>query len=129
MGEKQCQANKQSPTVDISLLESWIKEIAENYPEGIVTAASRLKPSVEFLDFVSEILNKFSRKRSQDVLLSVFYTEIYSKWKSFFPSCNDQKVVNLVLIHFPQKLIAYYKNAASVTTAEPEVILLLYFYI
>ena len=115
--------------MDISLLESWIKEIAENlrdekiYPKGIVTAASRLKPCVEFLDFVSEILNKFSRKCSQDVLLSVFYKEIYSKWKSFFPSCNDQKVVNLVLIHFPQKLIAYYKNAASVTTAEPEVIL------
>jgi hypothetical protein len=117
------------PTVDLALLETFFKEIVDKlreekfYGETILTATSSVKPSVEFLAFVRTIFSNFCRKRNQDALLATFYKEIYSKWKIFFLSCKDQKAINLVLIHFPQKLVGHYKHATSNATGEEVIIL------
>ena len=88
-------------------------EARQLYPEAILTAITNVKPSEEFLAFIKTILGKFCRKQNQDVLLANFYKEIYMKWETFFPLCSDQKAINLLLIHLPQKLVGYYKDAAS----------------
>lgn len=104
------------PTIDLSLLENFVKEIATKlreekiYPEEILIATFSVKPREEFVTFVREIFGRFCRKRKQEALLATFYQEIYNKWKSF-----RQKTVNLALVHFPQKLIGYYKQATTDT--------------
>ena len=107
------------PAVDSVLLERFFAEIVEKlrdeklYPEAILTAITKVKPSEEFLAFIKTIFGKFCRKQNQDVLFANFYKEIYMKWKTFFPLCSNQKAINLLLIHLPQKLVAYYKDTAS----------------
>ena len=107
------------PAVDSVLLERFFAEIVEKlrdeklYPEAILTAITKVKPSEEFLAFIKTIFGKFCRKQNQDVLFANFYKEIYMKWKTFFPLCINQKAINLLLIHLPQKLVAYYKDTAS----------------
>jgi hypothetical protein len=107
------------PAVDSALLERFFTEIVEKLrdeklcPEAILTAITNVKPSEEFLAFIKTIFGKFCRKQNQDVLLANFCKEIYMKWKTFLPSCSNQKAINLLLIHLPQKLVGYYKDAAS----------------
>ena len=55
-------------------------------------------------------------RHDQDKLLAMFYEEIIEEWRNFFPSCENQKAVNLLLIHFPQKLVAYYKKKGTTVT-------------
>ena len=105
-------------TIDMPVLERFCKEIAEKireeniYPEKIIKTVEGLKPSEELLKFVSEVFSKFARKCNQDAFLAKFYGEIYKNWKSFFPACDNQVAVNVLLIHFPQKLIAYHKQSS-----------------
>lgn len=112
------------PAVDSALMERFFTEILKKlrdekfYPEEILAAITNVKPSKEFLSFIQTIFSEFCRKRNQDVLLANFYKEIYLKCKTFFPSCSNQKAINLLLIHFPQKLVGYYKDAASSGTSE-----------
>ena len=95
------------------------KEIGEKireknlYPEEIIKLVEGLKPSEQFLKFVSEVFSKFSRKCNQDAFLAKFYGEVYKNWKSFFPACDKQVAVNVLLINFPQKLIAYHKQSIA----------------
>ena len=103
------------------VLERLCKEIGggggireENlYPEEIIKLVEGLKPSEQFLKFVSEVFSKFSRKCNQDAFLAKFYGEMYKNWKSFFPACDKQVAVNVLLINFPQKLIAYQKQSIA----------------
>ena len=92
------------------------------YPEDTIKIVEGLKPSEAFVKFVSTAFSKFARKCNQDVFLTQFYGEIYKNWKAFFPACDDQKAVNVLLIHFPQKLIAYHKQSSHVPPGEVEVL-------
>ena len=98
------------------VLERLCKEIGEKireenlYPEEIIKLVEGLKPSEQFLKFVSEVFSKFSRKCNQDAFLAKFYGEVYKNWKSFFPACDKQVAVNVLFINFPQKLITYHKQ-------------------
>ena len=108
------------------VLERFCKEIAEKireeniYPE-IIKIVEELKPSEEFLKFVSEVFSKFAQKCNQDTFLAKFYREIYKNWKSFFPASDNQVAVNVLLIHFPQKLIAYHKQSSQEKSGVVEV--------
>ena len=92
------------------------------YLEDTIKIVKRLKPSKAFGKLVSTAFSKFAQKCNQDIFLMQFHGEIYKNWKAFFPACNDQKAVNVLLIHFPQKLIAYYKQFSHVLPGEVEVL-------
>ena len=47
------------------------------YPEDIIKTVEGLKPSEEFVNFVSEVFSKFVIKCNQDIFLARFYGEIY----------------------------------------------------
>ena len=85
------------------------------YGEDLIATLFSLEPSEKFSTDVSVLFNEFCRKKNQDVLLEKFYTLIYSNWKEHFPSCDDQKAINLLLIHFPERLVALCKQKPMVT--------------
>ena len=67
----------------MTVLERLCKEIGEKtreenlYPEEIRTIVEGLKPSEQFLKFVSKVFLKFSRKCNQHAFLAKFYGKIY----------------------------------------------------
>ena len=105
------------------VIQKLCKEIADKiqeekfYPDDIKMVEG-LKPIVEFANFVSEAFSKFARKCKQDVLLVRFYGEIYKNWKRFFPASDSQIAVNVLFIHFPQKLVAYHKQPSTAEASE-----------
>ena len=119
-------ASKNPPkrTIDMAVIQKLCKEIADKireeklYPEDIIKTVEGLKPSEEFVNFVSEVFSKFARKCNQDVFLARFYGEIYKNWKRFFPASDNQIAVNVLFIHFPQKLVAYHKQASTAEASE-----------
>ena len=119
-------ASKNPPkrTIDMAVIQNLCKEIAGKirqeklYPENIIKTVEGLKPSEEFVKFVSENFSKFARKCNQDVFLARFYGEIYKNWKKFFPASGNQIAVNLLFIHFPQKLVAYHKQTSTAEASE-----------
>ena len=105
--------------MDMEIVKTILRETVEKlreegiYPEEILDTISSLKPSESFLKFISNAFGLFCRKRNQDAMLSMFYGEIIKEWRVCFPPCNNQIAINVLLIHLPQKLIAYYKNASN----------------
>ena len=83
------------------------------YPEEILDTISKLKPSESFLNFISKVFGLFCQKRNQDAMLAMFYGEIIKEWRVYFLPSNNQKAINVLLIHLPQKLTAYHKNASN----------------
>ena len=81
------------------------------FQKEMIELISSLKPSEEFLHFLKEVFATFCRKPNQDLLLATFYEKIAKDWRSFFPPCVDQRAINLFLIHVPQKLVVYHKQA------------------
>ena len=79
------------------------------YPKDILSVVSSIKPSEQFICFVNKVFAQFCRKHNQDALLTTFYGDMVKEWKSFFAPCQNQKAINLLLIHFPQKLVGHYK--------------------
>ena len=105
--------------MDMEILKKILRETVEKlreediYPEEILGTISNLKPSEPFLKFISKAFGLFCRKRNQDAMLAMFYGEIIKEWRVYFPPCNNQMAINVLLIHLPQKLIAYHKNAGN----------------
>ena len=58
---------------------------------------SKLKPSEAFLNFIANVFRLFCRKLEQDRILALFYGEIIKDWKVYFPPCDNQKAINVLL--------------------------------
>ena len=103
----------------MQFLERVLNEIVkklraeEIYPKPILDTLSKLKPSENFLKFVTKVFDLFCRKRNQDAMLAMFYGEIVKDWKLCFPPCDNQIAINVLLIHLPQKLVSYHKTASN----------------
>jgi hypothetical protein len=67
----------------------------------------KLHPSESFVSFVNQSLLKFKRKRNQDKFLKEFFGNSYANWKEYFHPYGEQKMVFLMLIHLPQRLIGF----------------------
>ena len=67
----------------------------------------KLHPSESFVSFVNQSLLKFKRKRNQHKFLKEFYGNSYANWKEYFHPYGEQKMVFLMLIHLPQRLIGF----------------------
>lgn len=66
-----------------------------------------LRPSASFVSAMNDILKKFYGNRDQDKMLQRFYGETSKNWKEYFIPCEDQKIVNLMLIHLPERLLTF----------------------
>ena len=105
--------------VDMQILEKILSEIVKKlleekiYPKAILDTLTNLKPSENFLKFVTKVFTLFCRKRNQDTMLAMFYGEIVKDWKLYFPPCDNQIAINVLLIHLPQKLVSYHKTASN----------------
>ena len=101
----------------MEIVEATVANLKDEnlYGEDSIATLFSLKPSEKFSTDVSVLFNEFCRKKNQDVLLQKFYALIYWNWKEYFPSCEDQKAINLLLIHFPERLVALCMQKPIVT--------------
>ena len=90
---------------------SLIREIAKSltdekiYPETYVTRVFDLKPSKSFIENVNGLLHKFHRKNDRDRFMKDYFGTMYRSWKEYFHPFSDQKVVFLMLVNLPERLI------------------------
>ena len=73
-----------------------------------------LKPSDSFLTFINQLL--FKRKRNQDKLLEEFYGGTNLNWGEYFHPHKQKKVVFLMLIHLPERLIGFLEQDDKVAS-------------
>ena len=76
----------------------------------------KLKPSDSFLTFINQLLLKFKRKRNQDKLLKEFYGGTNLNWEEYFHPHKQKKVVFLMLIHLPERLIGFLEQDDKVAS-------------
>ena len=77
-----------------------------------------LKPTQSFLQDVNALLHKCHRKKDRDMFMKEFFGKMYGLWKDYFHSCNDHKVVFLMLINLPERLLTTLKNEDSQGTSK-----------
>ena len=70
---------------------------------------------------MNKLLSKFKLKKKQDKLLQEFYGLGNANWKEYFHFCSDPKVVFLMLIYLPEKLIRFLELADK-EISQPEVL-------
>jgi hypothetical protein len=107
------------PPINMEIIAKSIAETVEKlreeniYPKEILDTISKLKPSESFLKFITKVFRLFCRKLNQDRMLALFYGEIIKDWRMYFLPCDNQKAINVLLIHLPQKLVVYHKLASN----------------
>ena len=103
---------------------SLIREIGKSltdekiYPAKQVAAVFKLHPSKSFIQDVNALLHKFHRKKDRDKLMQEYYGKMYASWKEYFHPCKDQKVVFLMLINLPERLIILTQDGSQVTSED-----------
>ena len=99
-----------------------IRDIGEHlvdeklYKEEHTAEIFKLKPSDSFVTFINQLLSRFKRKRNQDKLLKEFYGGTNSNWKEYFHPYEEKKVVFLMLIHLPERLIGFLEQKDKVAS-------------
>lgn len=119
-------ADNPHPPLDKEIIDNILAQTVEKlreesiYPEEVIDTLSKLRPSESFLALVRNVFDLFCRKRNQDAMLGLFYGKIIKEWREYFPPCDNQVAINVLLIHLPQKLVAYHKTG-STTQQDDEV--------
>lgn len=96
------------------------------YKEEQIAEVFKLQPSDSFVKNISSLLLKFKRKKSQDKFLKEFYGTTNANWKEYFHPYNDKKIVFLMLIHLPERLIGLLEHGGQ-EISESEVYIYKYF--
>ena len=65
----------------------------------------KLEPSESFVKFLNDLLLKLKRKKSKDKFLKEFYGNTNAHWHEYFHPYPDKKMVFLMLIHLPERLL------------------------
>lgn len=92
-------------------LLSIIREIGKSlvdeniYQKKQVDEVFNLKPNGSFLEAVNALLHKFKRKKDRDIFIKEYYGKMYGSWKEYFHPLSDHKVVFLMLVNLPERLI------------------------
>lgn len=89
------------------------------YKQEQITEIFNLQPSDSFIAAMDKLLSKFQSKKNQDKFLQEFYGMTKANWEEFFHPCTDPKVVFLMLIHLPERLLGFLELADK--KAQPEV--------
>ena len=77
------------------------------YKEEHTAEVFKLQPSGSFVTFINQLLSKFKRKKNQDKFLKEFYGSTNANWEEYFHPYEEKKVVFLMLIHLPERLIGF----------------------
>ena len=80
------------------------------YKEEHIAEVLKLQPSDSFVKFLNTILSKFKRRKNHNKLLEQFYGNTNAYWEEYFNPCKDQKIVFLMLIHLPERLVAFLED-------------------
>lgn len=108
------------PSLTSQAVDNMLADIMQNitesklYPETILAKASEVfPPSPHFYESLAKLFSTFAKELSLDKLMKQFYGEMYDNWKTYFPSSEDGKYVFLLLIHLPEKLVAFQKTSVA----------------
>ena len=116
-------ASKNPPkrTIDLAVIQKLCKEIYDKireeklYPEDIIKTVEGLKPSEEFVNFVSEVFSKMQ-------VCSKMQPRRFPGQISFMERSitigKDFSQPQIHSIHFPQKLVVYHKQASTAEASE-----------
>ncbi|XP_028392704.1 uncharacterized protein LOC114517561 [Dendronephthya gigantea] len=113
VGESSSSSKIEKNVLSVENVCSIIRDIGRHlvdeklYKEEQTAEIFKLSPTDLFVSFVNQLLLKFKRKRNQDKFLTEFYGNSYANWKKFFHPYGEQKIVFLMLIHLPQRLIGF----------------------
>ena len=104
----------------MSLIHEIGKSLTDEkiYPAEQVAAVFTLHPSKSFIQDVNALLHKFHRKKDSDKLMQEYYGKMYASWKEYFHPCKDQKVVFLMLVNLPERLIILTQDGSQVTSED-----------
>ena len=83
-----------------------------------IAEVSKLHPSDSFVQFLNTILSKFKRRKNHNKLLEQFYGKTTAHWKEYFNPCKDQKIVFLMLIHLPERLVSFLEDSQDTSSAK-----------
>jgi hypothetical protein len=93
------------------------------YKPEQTTEVFKLEPSESFVKFLNDILHKVKRKKSKDQFLREFYGKTNTHWQEYFHPYPDKKMVFLMLIHLPERLLTHIEEDTS-RPSDSEVIVL-----
>jgi hypothetical protein len=65
----------------------------------------KLEPRESFVRFLNDLLLKLKRKKSKHKFLKEFYGNANAHWHDYFHPYPDKKMVFLMLIHLPERLL------------------------
>ena len=113
-----------------SLIRDIAKYLADEklYQKEHIEEVFKFEPSDDFIRVVNDLLVKFKRKQSHDKFLKEFYGKTNSNWKEYFHLCNDKKIVFLMLIHLPERLIGFLDKKDDKGSSNPEVLIFIFIY-
>ncbi|CAB4036894.1 Hypothetical predicted protein, partial [Paramuricea clavata] len=81
------------------------------YKKEDIAEVLNLQPTDSFVKFLNSILSKFKNRKNHNKLLQQFYGKTNAYWEEYFHPCKAQKIVFLMLIHLPERLVAFLEDS------------------
>lgn len=101
----------QEQLVSLEKAKSLIRDVGRHlsdeklYKEEHISEIFKLEPSPLFVKFLNSLLNHFKRKKNLEKFLEEFLSKTHSNWKEYFSPNESRKVVFLLLIHLPERVV------------------------
>ena len=111
MGESSTSSSAANVVIALDKTRSIIRDIGRYltdeklYKPKQAAEVFKLEPSESFVKFLNDILVKLRRKKSKDQFLKEFYGNTNAHWQEYFHPYPDKKMVFLMLIHLPERLL------------------------
>ena len=111
MGESSTSSSAANVIITLDKTRSIIRDIERYltdeklYKPKQAAEVFKLEPSESFVNFLNDILVKLRRKKSKDQFLKEFYGNTNAHWQEYFHPYPDKKMVFLMLIHLPERLL------------------------
>jgi hypothetical protein len=81
------------------------------YPKKLVAEVFNMQPSKSFVDDINALLDKFHRKNDRDRFMKEYYGKMYGSWKEYFHPFSNHKVVFMMLVNLPERLITLLQDS------------------
>ena len=113
----------QEELVSLEKVKSLIRDVGRHlsdeklYKEEHISEIFKLKPSPLFVKFLNSLLSNFTRKNNLEKFLREFLSKTHSNWREYFSPHENRKVVFLLLIHLPERVV----RLAETTKGNPHI--------
>ena len=81
------------------------------YPKKLVAEVFNMQPSKSFVDDINALLDKFHHKNDRDRFMKEYYGKMYGSWKEYFHAFSNHKVVFMMLVNLPERLITLLQDS------------------